>query len=155
MMTNSLVQRCSTQANTLLTARELAGLLRDTEEAIWLRHQAGRLIAILRVGSEQSRGFPVFQAWPGIKGEPLERTLEAVGYHGPRQDTGAAAAQAYQFFTGIHELLGGLTPIQVLAGVGADVNDQEAVDFIAKPHEERLNFVLSVAEATHARERCA
>lgn len=155
MMISSLVQHCSTEANTLLTARELASLLEVTEEAIRLRHKAGGLIAILRAGSGPSRGFPVFQVWPGIDGEPLEHILRALGYQGPLLDSCTSAAQAYQFFTCIHELLGGLTPIQVLTGVGADVNDQEAVDFLAKPHEERLNFVLSVAEATHAYERCA
>jgi len=79
--------------------------------------------------------------------------LKALGYFGPLQNTGAPATQVYQFFTGMHELLGGLSPIQALRGVGVDSNDQEAVDFLAKPHAERLNFVLSVAETTYARER--
>lgn len=142
-------------AGTLLTANDFATLLGMSEKAILRRHHDGKLIAISLEGREPRRGFPVFQAWPGIDGEPLVRILKALGYQGPLQDTGTPAAQAYQFFTGINELLGGLTPIQVLTGVGADVTDQEAVDFLAKPHEERLDFVLSVAKATYARERFA
>lgn len=152
-MTSAISQYRADEAATLLTASDFATLLGMSEEAVRRRHSDGKLIAIQRGGRLQGRGFPVFQAWPGIDGEPLERTLKALGYLGPLQNTGTPAAQAYQFFTGMHELLGGLTPIHVLTGVGADVNDQEAVDFLAKPHEERLSFVLSVAEATHARER--
>lgn len=119
-----------------------------------MRRQNGQLIAIVLEEGERGKEFPVFQAWPGIDGEPLKRTLKALGYQGTLQEPGTSAAQAYQFFTGINELLGGLTPIQVLTGVGADVDDQAAVDFLAKPHDERLDFVLSVAKATYARERC-
>lgn len=152
-MTSTFFQHRSDEAGSLLTARDLASALGISEEAIRRRHLDGKLIAISLEGREPGRGFPVFQAWPGIEGKPLERILKALGYFGPLQNTGAPATQVYQFFTGMHELLGGLTPIQVLTGVGADVNDQEAVDFLAKPHAERLNFVLSVAETTYARER--
>lgn len=152
-MTSTDFQYRAGDAGTPLTANDFATLLGMSEKAIRRRHHDGKLIAISLEGREPGRGFPVFQAWPGIEGKPLERILKALGYLGPLQNTGAPAAQVYQFFTGMHELLGGLTPIQVLTGVGADVNDQEAVDFLAKPHEERLKFVLSVAEATYARER--
>lgn len=152
-MTSTIFQYRMTDVGSLVTGSEIGSLLGISDEAVRRRHHDGRLIAILREGRERSSGFPVFQAWPGIAGEPLERTLKALGYQGPHQLSGGDAAQSYQFFTGIHELLGGLSPIQVLTGVGADANDQEAVDFLAKPHEERLNFVLSVAEATYARQR--
>lgn len=152
-MTSTFFQYRAKEAGTLITGKDLASLLGISEEAIRRRHHDGKLIAILREGRLQGRGFPVFQAWAGIAGEPLERILKALGYLGPHQLTGGDAAQSYQFFTGTHELLGGLSPIQVLTDVGAEVNDQEAVDFLAKPHEERLNFVLSVAQATYARER--
>lgn len=152
-MTSTFFQHLADEAGSLLTARDLASALGISEEAIRRRHLDGKLIAISLEGREPGRGFPVFQAWPGIEGKPLERILKALGYLGPLQNTGAPAAQVYQFFTCMHELLGGLSPIQVLTGVGVDSNDQEAVDFLAKPHEERLSFVLSVAEATYARER--
>ena len=152
-MTSTNIHYRMTDAGSLVTGSEIGSLLGISNEAIQLRHHDGKLIAISIEDREPGRGFPVFQAWPGIEGKPLERILKALGYMGPLQNTGAPAAHAYQFFTGAHELLGGLTPIQVLTGVGADANDQEAVDFLAKPHAERLNFVLSVAEATYARER--
>ncbi len=152
-MTSTNFQYRITDAGSLVTGCEIGSLLGISEEAIQLRHHDGKLIAISIDGREGGRGFPIFQAWPGIVGEPLERILKALGYLGPHQLTGGDAAQCYQFFIGTHVLLGGLSPIQVLTDVGADVNDQEAVDFLAKPHEERLNFVISVAEATCARER--
>ncbi|MGV3682132.1 MAG: hypothetical protein ACO1PM_20795 [Acidovorax sp.] len=154
-MTSTFFQYRADDAGMLLTAKDLASLLGISEEAIRRRHLGGNLIAISLEGRERRSGFPAFQAWPGIAGEPLERTLKALAYQGPLRLAGVAASQAYQFFTGTHELLGGLSPIQVLTGLGADVNDQEAVNFLAKPHAERLNFVLSVAEATYARERYA
>ena len=153
-MTSTVSLYRANEAGTPLTANDFATLLGLSEKSIQRRHHDGRLIAISLEGREPGRGFPVFQAWPGIAGEPLERTLKALGYQGPLEDSGTPAAKVYQFFTGLNELLGGLTPIQVLTGVGADVTDQEAVDFLAKPHDERLDFVLAVAKVTYARERC-
>lgn len=151
-MANSIVQYRMGEAGTLVTGKEFAVLLNITEEAVRLRYQNGKLISIIREGRERGRGYPVFQAWPGIDGPPLEQILPALGYLGPSQGSVSGAAQVYQFFTGTHELLGGLTPIQVLTGVGADISDHEAVEFLATPHEERVKLVVSVAATTHARE---
>ena len=149
-MANKFVQNRTKEASALLTGTELGAALGISEERVRQRLQNGRLIAILREGRERGRGFPAFQALEGIAGEPLEKVLRALGYSGPTQESGTSAAEAYQFFTGSHELIGGLAPFQVLLGIGADVNDVEALEFLSKPHAERLAFIVSIAEATHA-----
>lgn len=145
-MANTFVHGDAEESAKLDSGKKLANRMRVAEEEIQRQHEAGRLIAIVRRGRDYSEGFPAFQALPGICGEPLALTLKALGYRGAHQGKGVDAAQAYQFFTGTHELLGGLTPIQILTGECADGTDLEAVEFLGRPYEDRLDFVLSVAE---------
>lgn len=130
----------------LISGNEIAQILGVSEEAVRQRLQGGKLIAILSEGRERGRGFPVFQTWEGITGAPLEQVLKALGYEGPRK--AVDAADAFQFFVGRNELLGGFTPVEVLTGAGVpDQDDFEAEEFLAKPHADRLEFVTSVARA--------
>lgn len=133
----------------LVSGTELAVMLDVSEEAVRQRHQAGKLIAILREGRERGRGFPVFQSWAGVAGAPLEQILGALGYRGPTvQAAPLDAADAFQFFTSRNEFLGGFTPVEVLTGAGLhDPADQEASDFLDRPYEESLDLVTSVARA--------
>ena len=137
----------------LLSGTEFANWLGISEEAVRQRHQTGKLLAILKEGRERGRGFPIFQTWDGIAGEPLEQVFRAFGYAGPADESQVGAADTYQFFVSRSELLGGLTPVQILTGVGFDVSDQEATEFLAKPHGERLEFVKRVATLVAAQVR--
>lgn len=153
---NALTEMAATAARQLVghpgklvSGTELAVMLYVSEEAVRQRHQAGKLIAILREGRERGRGFPVFQSWAGVAGAPLEQILGALGYRGPTvQPAPLDAADAFQFFTSRNEFLGGFTPVEVLTGAGLhDSADQEASDFLDRPYEERLDLVTSVARA--------
>lgn len=79
-MTGTNFQYRMTDAGCLVTGSEIGSLLGISNEAIRRRHHEGKLIAISLGGRERSNGFPVFQAWPRIAGEPLERTFKALGY---------------------------------------------------------------------------
>ena len=132
----------------LISGDEFAEMLGVSEETVRQRLQAGTLIAIAIVsaGRERGCGLPVFQTWDGIAGAPMEQVLKAIGYEGPGKDVDAA--DAFQFFVGRNDLLGGFTPVEVLTGAGMpDPDDIEAAEFLAKPDQERLEFVISVAHA--------
>jgi hypothetical protein len=130
----------------LISGSEIAEMLGVTEEAARLRHKDGKLLAILSAGRERGRGFPIFQAWDGVAGQPLEQILQTLGYEGPGKGS-IDAAEAFQFFISRNELLGDFTPVEVLTGAGLPRDDDaQASDFLAKPHAERLEFVKAVAK---------
>lgn len=139
----------------LATGIELSQLLGISEEAVRQRHQAGKLIAILKHGRERGRGFPVFQSWVGIVGRPLEQILGVLGYRVPTgaratDEAGASpdAAEVFQFFIGRNDLLGGFTPVEVLTGVSVqEPSDEDAMQLLGRPDEERLALVLGAARA--------
>jgi len=145
-MATAVVKQMVGTPGKLISGKELAQLLGISEEAVRQRLQAGKLIAIISAGRERGRGFPIFQAWEGIAGAPIEQILRAMGYRGPG---GAVdAADAFLFFTGRNDLLGNFTPVEVLTGaVVANPADIEAFEFMAKPHQDRIEFVTKVARA--------
>lgn len=145
-MATAVVKQMVGNPGELISGNALAQMLGISEEAVRQRLQAGKLIAIISAGRERGRGFPIFQAWEGIAGAPLEQILRAMGYQGPG---GAVdAADAFLFFTGRNDLLGNFTPVEVLTGaVVADPADIEAFEFMAKPHQDRIEFVTKVARA--------
>lgn len=159
IVTNEALNKLATS-----TARELVGrpgrlvsglafanMLQISEEAVRQRHQAGKLIAILQSGRERGRGFPVFQAWTGVAGAPLEQILGTLGYTGPTistEEDRVDATDVYQFFIGRNEMLGGFTPVEALTGAGVhDASDSEAAEFLARPHADRLAVVMGVARS--------
>lgn len=79
-----------------------------SDEAVRNRERNGELFSILRSGRKRGREYPTFQSWRGIVGRPLTTTLKALD----TQD----GAHAYSFFTSPTDLLGGLTPIEVMVG---------------------------------------
>lgn len=152
-MATTMAKQLVGEPGKLISGSEIAEMLGLSEESVRLRHRDGKLIAILSAGRERGRGFPIFQAWDGIAGAPLEQILAALGYDGRG---GLDAAEAFQFFTSRNELLGEFTPVEVLTGAGvAPADDAQAAEFLAKPHEERLEFVSQVARtvAQQAREQ--
>lgn len=143
-VTSTLVRQLVGEPGKLLSGSEMAEKLGVSEEAVRQRHQAGKLIAVLREGRERGRGFPIFQAWDGVAGQPLEEVLKALGYEGPGKPVDSA--QAFQFFIARDDLLGGFTPVEVLTGAAVpDQEDVEAAEFLNKPHSERLRVVVDLA----------
>jgi hypothetical protein len=61
----------------------------------------------------------------------------------------ASSTAAYGFFTAPTDLLGGLTPIEALAGRLTTQRDLDAQthDMLATPPDERLQAVIKAAEA--------
>jgi len=94
----------------LFTATEFGEHLGISDETVRRREQNGELFSILKPARKRGREFPAFQTDEHIWGEPLKRTLAALGY------TPSSGAAAYGFFTSQNDLLGGLTPIELLLG---------------------------------------
>jgi hypothetical protein len=143
-VSTSVVKQLVGDPSELVSGSELAEMLGISEEAVRQRHQAGKLISVLRAGQERGRKFPVFQAWEGIAGLPLEQVLRALSDES--QESCFDSAVAFQFFVCRIDLLGDFTPVEVLTGTGVpEPNDAEAAAFLNKPHQERLDFVMGVA----------
>jgi hypothetical protein len=137
-----------------LSAAELGAALKVSDQTVRARERAGELFSILRPARKRGVEYPAFQAWPGIAGEPLAKTLAALGAGAdPTGATGVPSSTlAYAFFTSRTELLGGLTPIEVLLGQlttarAIDADDQALLDASAA---ERLEVVVNAARATAA-----
>lgn len=145
-MANTMAKQLVGEPGKLISGSEIAEMLGVSEEMVRLRHRDGKLIAILSAGRERGRGFPIFQAWDGVAGAPLEQIFKALGYEGPGQNVDAA--QVFQFFIARNEFLGGFTPVEVLTGAGVtEPDDAEAAEFLSKPHEQRVEFVVDLAHA--------
>ena len=132
-----------------LTALELGQALGVSDQTVRGRERAGELFSILRPGRRRGVEYPAFQAWPGIAGEPLAKTLAALASPG---GTRASSTLAYAFFSGRTELLGGLTPIEVLLGRPTTARDLEpdVRALLAATATERLEAVVRAAQATAA-----
>jgi hypothetical protein len=130
-------------ASALLSAAQLGKALGDLgDEIVRVRERAGELFSILRPGRKRGREYPAFQAWPGVAGQPLVRTLAALGP--------ASSADAYSFFTSPTALLCGLTPVEALLGQLTSRTDSgvnlDAQVLLAAPPEERLKAVILAAK---------
>lgn len=134
----------TTDPVTPLSAHELGVALGNyTDQTVRQRERDGKLFSILRPGRKRGAEYPAFQAWDGIKGEPLERVLRRLFPEGP-----VSGPSAYGFFTSPSELLGGLTPVEALTGELAKHRKvgPPALELLAAPHDERLRHVLAAAE---------
>ncbi|HTI18496.1 MAG TPA: hypothetical protein VL598_12595 [Trinickia sp.] len=118
--------------------RALGGV---SDETVRQRENAGELFAILPPARKRGRGYPVFQAWPGIVGAPLAKVLSALG--------GLRGTSAYGFFTSPTDLLGGLTPIEAMAGrlIAPRSLPRESQNLLKASEEDRLAVVVSAAKA--------
>lgn len=132
-----------------LTALELGQALGVSDQTVRGRERAGELFSILRPGRRRGVEYPAFQAWPGIAGEPLAKTLAALA---SPDGTRASSTLAYAFFSGRTDLLGGLTPIEVLLGRLTTPRDlePEVRALLGAPATERLDAVVRAAQTTAA-----
>ena len=133
----------------LLSYADFAALTGTSELAVVAAVRDGSLLAIRKTmpdGTTES-GIASFQALPEIRGEPLSRVLAALGFHHSDDDT-MDSADAYSFLVARHELLGGLTPAEVLTGSARGAMTEEVCEFLTRPHAERVDFVVRVAKAT-------
>jgi hypothetical protein len=90
-------------------AKALGGL---SEEQVQHMRSERKLFAVAIQGATECHaGYPIFQAWPGVAGEPLERVLDALG-----ASDGDVGPSAYGFFSSPTELLDFLTPLEMLLG---------------------------------------
>jgi hypothetical protein len=122
-----------------VSATELAKLLGVSDETVRNREQAGELFSLLRPGRKRGREYPVFQTWEGIRGEPLQRILEALGAPG--------GAQSHAFFTSPNVTLGGLSPLQALMGFASNSVGDQVLELLQASTEERQAAVLDAARA--------
>lgn len=136
-----------TQADpvTPLSAQELGTALGNfTDQTVRQRERDGKLFSILRPGRKRGAEYPAFQAWDGIKGEPLERVLRTLFPEGT-----ISGPSAYGFFTSPSELLAGLSPVEALTGTPTRKRDvgPAARELLSAPHGDRLDAVLAAAAA--------
>lgn len=104
----------------------------------------GTVICISRPDRGIQREYPAFQVWPGIVGEPLTRVVAALTTYERLGSSGA-----YGFFTSLDDLLGHLTPIEVLTGrlLRPRAIDPAVVGLLEASPDQRLEAVVGAAEA--------
>jgi len=137
----------------LMSYADFAILVGSSEASIKEAVSNGSLLAVNRTnpGGSTESGVAGFQARPEIRGAPLARVLSALTYRQLAVSDSVTAASAYLFFIGKSDLLGDLTPIEVLTGVApARSADPEVLEFLSKPDVERLELVIEVAKSVAA-----
>lgn len=104
----------------------------------------GTVICLSRPDRGIQREYPEFQVWPGIVGEPLMRVIAALTTY---EQLGSS--DAYGFFTSLDDLLGYLTPIEVLTGrlLRPRAVDPAVVGLLEASPNQRLEAVVGAAEA--------
>jgi len=129
-----------------LSADQLACALGKQERAIWQSEQAGELFSVIFERDGPQRMYPAFQAWPAIFGRPLAAVLNElrVQVHG--------GAAAYGFFAGRKDMLGYVTPVEMLVGSVTTARTipawvSEGLRYTAT---DRLGIVVSAAAAFRA-----
>lgn len=128
-----------------LRAEDLASCL-GLDDVCHLRtvEMGGTLICISRPSRGIQREYPAFQVWPGIVGEPLRRIIAALSTYEQ-----SWSSDAYGFFTSVDDLLGYLTPIEVLTGrlTFPRAIGPEVVKLLESPPAQRLEVAIGAAEA--------
>lgn len=134
---------CNADPLERLSAAELGQALGTDEMEVHRRESAGELFSVVFPRAGPERVYPAFQAWPGIAGDLLAAVLAALDV---KANGGVGA---YAFFCSPNDLVGHLTPIEVLAGYRTTERalDDSAFRLLGRPPEERLAAVLSTAQA--------
>lgn len=133
-----------------LTVAELAQALQVGAAEVLQKENEGELFSVVFPRISPHRAFPAFQAWPGVAGQPLIAVLEALAtkVHG--------GTLAYGFFGGRNDLIGGLTPLEMLIG-GLTTSrslDTWVIDALELSAKDRLAAVLNAANARRADAEC-
>jgi hypothetical protein len=129
----------------LLSAVELGRALDGvSDETVRLRARQGELFSVLKTGRKRGSGYPAFQAWPGIAGTTLTSVLAELGY--PASVDGAGA---HGFFASVTDLLGDLSPVEVLTGAPSAARPlgRAGRTLLASSPQERLKAVVAAAQA--------
>lgn len=128
-----------------LSAADLGGALGVDEDEVRLRERDRKLFSVLRERRSREPEYPAFQSWEGIAGQPLANVLKCFGH--------ASSTAVYGFFTSTTDLLGGLTPIEVMLGrlTFSRSLDISAYQLLRAAHADRLGAVSKAAEALAAK----
>lgn len=114
-----------------------------SEEQVRRMRSERKLFAVaIRGATECHAGYPIFQAWPGVAGEPLERVLDALG-----ASDGDVGPSAYGFFSSPTDLLDSLTPLEMLFGALTEQRplSREREALLNLTPDERVQAVVDVA----------
>lgn len=133
-----------------LSAAELGVLLGESEQSVRSRENSGELFSIWRASRNRGQEYPTFQAWPGVVGDSLTQILAALVPLGQPHPVGGTAA--YGFFTSPTDLLGGLSPLELLLGrvIGSRHVDRHAIQALQGDHPTRLELVIETARTIAA-----
>jgi hypothetical protein len=107
------VRRASTRAPAVpvappsgwLSAREIALVLKISEQSVRNLEHAGKLFSVLSPLRHRGRRYPAFLTWDEVAGTQMLEGLE-----------GLDGQQRYEFFTSPHPDLAGLSALQVWVG---------------------------------------
>ncbi|MGY4829156.1 hypothetical protein ACVNIS_11305 [Sphaerotilaceae bacterium SBD11-9] len=119
----------------VVPAEELGAMLGDMDaEEVRREEAAGRLLSV-------SGGYPIYQAWPGIAGEPFARLLAVL--------LDCELPRPHDFFVYQCPVLGNLTPVEAV--IGAAIRDRvfdfEAAMVMTTNAAGRHEYLLGAARA--------
>jgi len=126
-------------SNEELTLVGLASLLNATSDDVVDRERAGKLFSFVRPQRSLDRCYPIYQLAPEIGVAMVSYYTMILGPDGPTLHT---------FFSGQDPDLFGLTVREVLGGkaVASRLLDDDAMRLLAKPLEERMQWVEDAAQ---------
>ena len=119
----------------VVPAEELGAMLGDMDaEEVRQQEAAGRLLSV-------NGGYPIYQAWPGIAGEPFARLLAVL--------LDCELPRPHDFFLYQCPVLGNLTPVEAVIGAAIKdrVFDLEAAMVITTDTAGRHEYLLGAARA--------
>jgi hypothetical protein len=133
---------------TLLTVGQVGTILGGlSEDAVLQLEREGRFFAVSFPQRGLYRVYPAFQFWPEVAGELLAQVMLQLG-DGVR----VRGPDAYGFFSGADDLLGGATALEVMLGrLMWERPPERPVDpavheVLKRPADERLSVVLRYAK---------
>ena len=124
-----------------LSAAGLGHSLGVSETIVRQRDDAGELFSIVFPARGPERLYPAFQVWEDVAGQPLKAVLHQLKV----RELGGAIA--YAFFILRDDILGYLTPVELLIGSVTSLQrlEQWVIEGLNYPAERRLEIVLQAA----------
>ena len=129
-----------------LTLEEFAAASGLTAEQVVEAKRNGEVFSC-RLGDEPFDRYPAYQLRGEIRGQPLKALITAFGSDG--------SSSMYMFMRSAGDLLGGVSPAEVLCGgTASEVRLSEGVaEFLARDHFDRFQGVLQAAASWLAARR--